>query len=79
MSSPNRMDVSTVGEVQEFDSDPRGCGEWVCTHHGRHADVAELADALDSGSSSRKGVEVQVLSSAPIKSVFYERLHPGRW
>jgi hypothetical protein len=27
--------------------------------------VAELADALDSGSSSRKGVEVQVLSSAP--------------
>src|ERR1700728_744534 len=29
------------------------------------ADVAELADALDSGSSSRKGVEVQVLSSAP--------------
>jgi hypothetical protein len=24
-----------------------------------------LADALDSGSSSRKGVEVQVLSSAP--------------
>jgi hypothetical protein len=29
--------------------------------------VAELADALDSGSSSRKGVKVQVLSSAPIK------------
>ena len=29
-----------------------------------HADVAELADALDSGSSARKGVEVQVLSSA---------------
>ena len=28
------------------------------------ADVAELADALDSGSSARKGVEVQVLSSA---------------
>lgn len=28
------------------------------------AEVAELADALDSGSSSRKGVEVQVLSSA---------------
>ena len=35
------------------------------------ADVAELADALDSGSSSRKGVEVQVLSSAPIKSINY--------
>ncbi len=29
-----------------------------------HADVAELADALDSGSSGRKVVEVQVLSSA---------------
>ena len=29
-----------------------------------NADVAELADALDSGSSARKGVEVQVLSSA---------------
>ena len=28
------------------------------------AEVAELADALDSGSSARKGVEVQVLSSA---------------
>ena len=33
----------------------------------RRADVAELADALDSGSSSRKGVKVQVLSSAPSK------------
>jgi hypothetical protein len=31
---------------------------------GSHADVAELADALDSGSSGRKAVEVQVLSSA---------------
>jgi hypothetical protein len=29
--------------------------------------VAELADALDSGSSTRKGVEVQVLSFAPQK------------
>ena len=29
-----------------------------------HADVAELADALDSGSSARKGVEVRILSSA---------------
>ncbi len=28
------------------------------------ADVAGLADALDSGASARKGVEVQVLSSA---------------
>ena len=31
----------------------------------KDADVAELADALDSGSSSLKRVQVQVLSSAP--------------
>ncbi len=31
-----------------------------------HAVVAELADALDSGSSARKGMEVQVLSTAPL-------------
>ena len=30
-----------------------------------HADVAELVDALASGASARKGVEVQVLSSVP--------------
>ncbi len=35
-----------------------------------YADVAELADALDSGSSSRKGVEVQVLSSAPFSITY---------
>jgi hypothetical protein len=34
--------------------------------HPSAADVAELADALDLGSSARKGVEVQVLSSAPL-------------
>ena len=32
------------------------------------ADVAELADARGSGPRSRKGVEVQVLSSAPTDS-----------
>ena len=31
----------------------------------RHADVAELVDALASGASVRKDVEVQVLLSAP--------------
>jgi hypothetical protein len=37
-------------------------------HNGfspHRADVAELADAHDSGSCARNGVEVQVLSSAP--------------
>lgn len=31
---------------------------------GYHADVVELVDTLDSGSSAREGMEVQVLSSA---------------
>ena len=41
-----------------------------------HADVAELVDALDLGSSARKGVEVQVLSSAPVDNArrLYDRL-----
>ena len=34
-----------------------------------YADMAELADALDSGSSDRKVIQVQVLLSAP-KQVF---------
>ena len=34
----------------------------------KYADVAELADALDSGSSSLKRVWVQIPSSAPKKS-----------
>src|SRR5206468_3364158 len=38
------------------------CASMMMLHR---ADVAELADALGSGLSSRKGVEVQVLSSAP--------------
>jgi len=32
---------------------------------GPQAQVAELVDALDSGSSARKGVEVRVFSWAP--------------
>ena len=35
-----------------------------------HADVAELADALDSGSSVLTDVEVQILSSALQKQGF---------
>src|SRR5262249_37297648 len=42
------------------------CVSLILSHR---ADVAELADALGSGLSSRKGVEVQVLSSAPNPSV----------
>ncbi len=34
----------------------------------RQADVAELADAIDLGSIARQGVEVRVLSSAPVVS-----------
>src|SRR5262245_42051171 len=36
------------------------------------AEVAELADAHDSGSCARKGVGVRVPPSAPCKSGFYE-------
>src|SRR5438552_1485660 len=35
------------------------------------AEVAELADALDSGSSARKGVGVRVPASAPTRSGTY--------
>ena len=38
------------------------------TGTAEYADVAELADALDSGSSSLKRVWVQIPSSAPKKS-----------
>ena len=37
-----------------------------CGRIGARAEVAELADALDSGSSARKGVGVQVPPSAPV-------------
>ena len=36
--------------------------------------MAELADALDSGSNGRKAVQVQVLSPAPKPSVFLGKL-----
>ena len=38
------------------------------------AEVAELADALDSGSSARKGVGVQIPPSAPVKSRGYREI-----
>ena len=40
------------------------------------AEVAELADAQASGACPRKGVEVQILSSAPFDSV---ALIPRSW
>jgi hypothetical protein len=46
-------------------------------HCSSDAEVAELADALDSGSSSRKGVEVQVLSSALDIPTVSERITPS--
>src|SRR5437660_4828715 len=39
-----------------------------------YADVAELADALGSGPSGRKVVEVQVLSSAPKTALSHQHL-----
>ena len=46
----------------------------VATFFDKNADVAELADAHDSGSCARNGVEVQVLSSAPRIEVVGESL-----
>ena len=37
-----------------------------------YADMAELVDALASGASARKGVEVQVLLSAPCNYYQYK-------
>jgi hypothetical protein len=41
------------------------CPKGIMTH-AFLAEVAELADALDSGSSARKGVGVRVPASAPV-------------
>ena len=82
--------VSNLGRPRE---NPLPC-RWVGLRQGgltscsliariqfrRFADVAELADALDSGSSGRKVVEVRVLSSAPTQSKQLTRLRlPRKW
>ena len=38
--------------------------------HASYADVAELVDALDSGSSESNFMWVQVPSSAPVESLY---------
>ncbi|CAK0778932.1 hypothetical protein CCP4SC76_6710017 [Gammaproteobacteria bacterium] len=43
-----------------------------------HAEVAELVDALDSGSSGGNFVEVQVLSSAPLCLVGLSKTQNGK-
>lgn len=45
----------------------------------KYADVAELVDALASGASVRKDVEVQVLSSVPFQSKNPNRRLSGRF
>src|SRR5207253_8138492 len=65
-------ETPTAFERAKFDTLASRPGEWSCLP--KYADMAELADALDSGSSSRKGVEVQVLLSAPHdRGELYER------
>lgn len=55
--------MNSVAGRGEFNQDP-------ATPARSYAEVAELADALHSGCSSRQGVEVRVLSSAPYLSSY---------
>ena len=50
---------------------------YVLTRERQYADVAELADALDSGSSEGNFVWVQVPSSAPAQNPVEFRLYGG--
>ena len=50
---------------------------YVLTRERQYADVAELADALDSGSSEGNFVWVQVPSSAPAQKPVEFRLYGG--
>ncbi len=58
-----RPDHSPVDRPGEIGESPQSRG--ICEIIEATADVAKLADAPDLGSGSRKGVKVQVLSSAP--------------
>ena len=69
-----------VGKARDSDSrirwfeSSRPSHSWIYTKAYKYAVMAELADALDSGSSVRKDVEVQVLLTAPLKK---ETTHEG--
>ena len=47
---------------------PSEAAVWLLYLYKKYADVAELADALDSGSSGGNFIWVQVPSSAPTKA-----------
>ncbi len=59
--------LDTTYRTASLSSLGAGISAWGSPAGGNHpADVAELADALASGASARKGVEVRVLSSASL-------------
>ncbi len=88
------LDVGLLGNGSEQgrkEPRPQGVRGWCVEGDGRlrttrgdifsslHAEVAKLADALDSGSSARKGVRVQIPASAPPQPVLALRvLHRGQ-
>ena len=62
------MEVSPSGKALDSDSSMRRFKSfYLC----QYVDMAELADALDSGSSEWKLVQVQILLSTPIKNIAY--------
>ena len=62
----NPQRVSEFSRRLERPVQSTGGDATLMEHFLLRADVAELADALDLGSSARKGVGVQVSPSAPI-------------
>ncbi len=73
-----KIPSSALQKIRYFSAKPLDIYSYPCYNNKRrqgkplaasqYADVAELADALDSGSSSLKRVWVQIPSSAPKKS-----------